>query len=119
MSYDITVSAEPDLPWQSNAKLVSACSLFNSVLPVTSIRLIRVGVSDPPTYDFKVDFLDGRTFRSKLTADIPSDPMIDIGYNCNVFRSSEQGLIRELRKAISDLLQSHPGLTEVRWQKLA
>lgn len=115
--YSVTIDIEPNnWPGDDHARLVASCSAFHARLPVTRIRLLRTAEGPPPVYEFKIDFVDTRVFKSAITNDDPLDPLIDIGFNVNVFRSSEHGHVRDLRQAFSALLRSHPDLIQARYQ---
>jgi hypothetical protein len=117
MSYSVTIDIEPN-NWSGHdqGRLISACCQFAAQIPVTRVRLRRILAGPPSVYEFRIDCLDDRTFKSSITNDDPLDPLIDIGFNTNVFRSSEHGHIRALRLEFSALLRAHLDLEEARYQ---
>lgn len=115
--YSVTIDIAPNnWPGDDHARLVAACAGFHARMPVTRIRMLLSDPGPPPVYEFRIDFLDGRVFKSSVTNDDPMNPLIDIGFNTNVFRSSEHGHVRDLRQVVSELLRAHPDLTQMRYQ---
>lgn len=86
-----------------SAQIINATKVLNLGIPVTKYDIKRQGAPEDKSYDFKLEFVDGREWHHDVVLDPTNDYIVDVGQLNGVWRVTEIDIIRTFRNVFRDL----------------